>query len=271
MMKLIYDRRIRNILLFSILAVCCGWVGRLVDLQVGRDANGSLGQLLWIVTPLLTMMLLRTFGGDGWQDIGIRFHFRKNVHLYLVSALFSPCCALLILLIGHDGLIDTTPLTPLFLSAFGMAILPSFIKNIFEELAWRGYLAPEVYALGWNKLLSHSYIGLIWAVWHFPYLFLFIDTTEHMVTFLPRLVLGVVLLSVVYGEIRLLTNSVWPAVLMHTMGNAFIDTLILKNFIEIRAGYSFLMMPSPDSIFSIVITGIVGFWLYRIRVKSRSS
>lgn len=78
-------------------------------------------------------------------------------------------------------------------------------------------------------------------------------------------------LVIVYGEIRLLTNSVWPAVLMHTMRNAFIDTLILKKFIEIRAGYSFLMMPSPDGIFSIVFTGIIGFWLYRIRVKSMSS
>ncbi|WP_157322066.1 CPBP family intramembrane glutamic endopeptidase [Paenibacillus anseongense] len=270
-MKFISDKRFRNILLFSFLAISCGWVGRLVDLKTGTDANGSLGQLIWIVTPLLAMTLLRVFCGDGWHDFGVRPDFKKHSFLYMVSALFSPCCACIILLIGHGTLLDTTPLSPLFFSAVGMAILPSFIKNIFEEFAWRGYLAPKVYALGWNMLLSHIYVGLIWAVWHFPYLFLFVEPTENMITLLPRLVLGVVILSVVYGEIRLLTNSVWPAVVMHTIGNAFIDTLISKKFIVIHEGYSFLMMPSPDGVFSMVITGLIGLWLYKIRVKSMRS
>lgn len=115
------------------------------------------------------------------------------------------------------------------------------------------------------------YIGLIWAAWHFPYLFLFVDTTEHMVTFIPRIVLGVVMLSIVYGEIRLMTNSVWPAVLMHTIGNAFIDTLILKKYVVIQDDYAYLVMPSPDGIISIVITGLIGLWLYKIRVSKLHS
>jgi hypothetical protein len=38
--------------------------------------------------------------------------------------------------------------------------------------------------------------------------------------FVPLLLLGTVSQSVVYGDIRLATASVWPAWAMHTIGNA---------------------------------------------------
>lgn len=258
----------RNILFFSLIVLSCGWLGRLVDVKAGVDESGSLGQLIWIVCPLLSMVLFRMIGGDGWKDLGIRPHILKHAPFYLVCLLFAPCCALLIMGIGRFMLLDTASLSAPFLAAFGMALLPSFVKNIFEEFAWRGYLAPKVYAFGWHTWAAHVYIGLIWAAWHLPYLHRFVDTTDDY--FFPRFIIGIVVLSIVYGEIRLLTGSVWPAVLMHTVGNAFIDTLILSKYIVIREGYEFLMTPSPDGLIAILFTSLIAWWLYSIRVRKCS-
>ena len=53
-MKIKDNKTLKNVIIFSIVALSCGWIGRLVDLQAGTDENGSLGQLIWIVSPLLT-------------------------------------------------------------------------------------------------------------------------------------------------------------------------------------------------------------------------
>jgi membrane protease YdiL (CAAX protease family) len=270
MMKGNEKKTLRHIIIFSLIALSCGWVGRLVDLKAGSDANGSLGQLIWIVSPLLTMIILRSFRGDGWKDFGIKPMIKKNIFLYLVSILFFPMSTLIILLVGNSlKWLDISNMSTLFLTALGAALLTSFVKNIFEEFAWRGYLAPKLFSLGYNRFLIHIYVGLIWAAWHIPYLLVLIDSTEMLVTFIPRMTIGLVVLSVVYGEIRLLTNSIWPAVIMHTVGNAFVDTLILKKYLDIQEGFEYLLTPSPEGILAIVIAGLAGLWLYKMRMNSR--
>ncbi|MGF7049464.1 membrane protease YdiL (CAAX protease family) [Paenibacillus sp. DS2015] len=270
MMKVNDKKTLRNIIVFSLIVLSCGWVGRLVDLKATTDASGSLGQLIWIVSPLLGMIIIRTFRGDGWRDLGIKPRFKKNIFLYLVSILFFPISTIIIVLIGHNlKLMDASILSPLFLTVFAAALIPSFTKNIFEEFAWRGYLTPKLFSLGYNRLLIHIYVGVIWAAWHIPYLLILTDTTEGMITFIPRVMIGLIVQSIVYGEIRLRTNSVWPAVIMHTIGNAFVDSLILHKYLNIRTEFNYLVTPSPEGVLAILITAITGIWLYKMRKNKR--
>ncbi|UKS31303.1 CPBP family intramembrane metalloprotease [Paenibacillus sp. HWE-109] len=256
----------RNIVMFSLIAVSCGWIGRAIDLQTGRDATGSLGQLLWILSPLLSMMIMRTWMGDGWKDCGFRLHLKGNLLLYGLSILFFPLLAAIVVGIGVCAGWTNVSLSPtLFAAAFGAALVPSFIKNLCEELAWRGFLAPKLFALGYNRFLVHILVGVIWGAWHFPYLFLFTDDMTLM--FLLRLMIGVIAMAVLYGEIRLITTSVWPAVLMHTMGNACIDTLILQKFIAVPETFKYLAMPSPEGLLAMALTGLAGLWVSRRNVR----
>ena len=48
-------------------------------------------------------------------------------------------------------------------AVFAAGFAPSFIKNVFEECAWRGYLTPKVHSLGLNDYVGHAIVGLIWA------------------------------------------------------------------------------------------------------------
>lgn len=122
--------------------------------------------------------------------------------------------------------------------------------------------------MGINRFVSHIFVGVIWAMWHIPYLMVLVDTTESLVTYIPRVFLGLVVLSVVYGEIRFVTGSVWPAVILHTFGNAIVDTLILKKFLDVQVGYEYLIAPSPEGLFTISLTAIVGLWLYKKSSKN---
>ncbi|MCB0183466.1 MAG: CPBP family intramembrane metalloprotease, partial [Caldilineaceae bacterium] len=55
---------------------------------------------------------------------------------------------------------------------------------------------------------------------------LWAHTSGGLVTLLPRFILGTMISAIVYGEIRLRTGTLWPAVLMHWMGNTIANTLL---------------------------------------------
>lgn len=58
--------------IFTIVVIASGWLGRGLDVLMGDSSKDSLGMLLWLVMPLVTFLLLRTFAGDGWNDIGLK-------------------------------------------------------------------------------------------------------------------------------------------------------------------------------------------------------
>ena len=136
-------------------------------------------------------------------------------------------------------------------------------------MGWRGYLAPKVYGLN-DRLSGHALVGLIWASWHFPYLReLWTHTSEGLVTLLPRLILGTIVFAVVYGEIRIRTGSVWPAVLMHWMGNTFANTLLTgfagEGFVSFVPGKEWLGSFGVEGVLMIALFALLGGFLYRQR------
>ena len=129
-----------------------------------------------------------------------------------------------------------------------------------------------------DGLLGHALVGMIWASWHFPYLRdLWAHTSEGLATLLPRFVLGAILFSVVYGEIRIRVGSVWPAVLMHWTGNTFANTLLTgfagEGFISFVPGKEWLGSFGVEGVLMIVLFGLHRVTLSIMRpgnVSSRS-
>jgi membrane protease YdiL (CAAX protease family) len=158
-------------------------------------------------------------------------------------------------------------------SAFAAALLPglitALIKNIFEEFAWRGYLAPKVYSLKINIWLSHAIVGLVWGAWHLPFVFVFWPylTPNMLWYFIPLLLVGTISQSVVYGEIRLATASVLPAWIMHAIGNTIGNTLLLSNFVQLNSGRELWVSPGAESVISIILMFTVGYWLHQRRLS----
>ena len=263
----------RNLMIFSVLVLGLAALARVVEpFTVPPNAEpgtSGLGQLLWLVAPLGVMLLLRILGGDGWDDIGLRPRFKGNGFWWLVSILIFPAVLAISMLMG--ALLGGLELDVNAFSAFAVALLSALIsatiKNLFEEFAWRGYLAPKVYSLKLNPWLSHAIVGMVWGAWHLPFvLVLWPYLTPNMLwTFVPLLLVGTISQSVVYGEIRLATGSVLPAWIMHTIGNAIGNTLLLSGLIQLLPGRELWFSPGAESVMSIVLMFAVGYWLHQRR------
>lgn len=263
----------RNLIIFILLVLGSAVLAGVIDQSsFPTDAESStpgVGQLLWLVTPLAVMLLLRIFGGDGWSDLGLRPNFKGNRFWWIVSILVFPVTITISVLIGVllGGLELDVNMTAAFLAALGTGLVSAAFKNIFEEFAWRGYLAPKVYSLNMNIWLSHSVVGLVWGVWHLPFVLVLWPylTPEMLWYFVPLLLAGTIGQSVVYGEIRLATSSVWPAWLMHTIGNTVGNALLLSGFIQLAARRELLFTPGTEGIVSIILMFAVGYWLHQQR------
>ncbi len=267
-------RTIRNLIIFTVVVLASGWLGYGLDRVMNNPPDQRLGMLLWLVLPLITALLLRAFGGDGWRDFGLWPNLRGNWQWYAASLLIYPLTAVFVLGIGALlGLVSAPSFNlGLLLTVVAGGLVGAFIKNIFEEFAWRGYLAPKVYGLGLDNYLGHIIVGVIWGAWHIPYLLFMLDrsvvaatTTQSMATFVPMAIISLAGASIVYGELRLLTDSLWPALLLHTVGNALVDVLVVQGFVRLAPGSDWLVSPGHQSLLTLVAFVAVGVALHRAR------
>ena len=267
---------IRNLVIFTAVVLAIGWIGRWLDVLMGNPDSEGLGILLCLVAPTGIALLLRAFASVGWSDFGIKPNLRGNAVWYLVALLIYPMLTALVLAIGGSLSLIAFPglsfgTVGLILQTFALGVLPQFVKNIFEEAAWRGYLAPKVYSLGLNDYVGHVLVGLVWGAWHIPYYLFFLDratlqdvTTLTVAAFIPVAIVVMIAWAIVYGEIRLLTGSIWPAVLMHMVEDAFLNQLFTEKHISIVPGTDWLVSPL-NGLVSIFLFVAVGVGLNRYR------
>lgn len=268
------DKRqtVRRILIFAVLVNGLAWLGPLLG---GSPAEPGLGFLLWGAAPLLATLVMKIVLRDP-VDLGLRPRLRGNGRWYALSLLVYPASFALVLAAGL--LLDAVSLTAFSAGTVARALLPLavtyFVFGFFEEIGWRGYLTPTVYGLN-GRLAGHALVGLIWASWHFPYVReLWAHTGEGLPTLLPRFILGTLISAIVYGEIRLRSGSVWPAVLMHWAGNTLANTLLTgfagAGMVTLAAGQVWLVSFGVEGVLMMGLFGLLGAALYRARVHGRS-
>lgn len=278
------QKTIRNLIIFTIVAVGGGFVGVAVNrLNPPQDPMQGLGTLIWLVSPLAISLLLRALAGDGWKDFGIAFHLKASWRWYLAT----PIMILLVSLIplGLGMLVGTLSIAPLttqmwnsLLVMFGAGLAGSMVKNIFEEFAWRGYLTPRFAALKLHPLLNALFTGLIWASWHIPY-YLYFFSRQELQKYTPLSIPAFILVAFLilplqafaYGELRLLSKSVWPAWLLHTLANAATLALISSGFVTIQRDLlGVLFSPGTDGLLHSLLMGVIGLGLWQVRRRQNS-
>ena len=269
------NKNIRNIIIFAFVAFSCGWLGVLVDKFVKQPPEGeTLGMGIWLVLPLLTVILLKLFAGDGWKNMGFRPNLKGNVKWYIIALLIYPCVTAVVLTIGKVlGWIDFANFrTEVFFTGFVVALLPSFVKNIFEESVWRGYLTTKLLNEKVKDIWLYLIVGGIWGIWHLPYYLCFLPQAD-MYQILPvgRLAFAIVAIismicwTVMFVEIFRLTKSIWSVVLIHMVEDSLINHLVIDGHISIVAGKEFLISPIAGIITSILYLG-VGLLLRQNRI-----
>ncbi|WP_339239533.1 CPBP family intramembrane glutamic endopeptidase [Paenibacillus sp. FSL R5-0517] len=262
-----------SLLVFMVVVLASGWIGVWVDTMMPEQpAENSLGMGLWLILPLLMMLLLRIVNRD-WKDIGVRFKLEGNLKWYGAALLIYP--VVMVIVVGLAFLFNSARAADVELNTLlpliGVSIAGSFMKNIFEEFAWRGYLTPKLIELKLNDWALYFVSGLIWALWHAAYYMVFLpETYFENTTRLNFMILGCVLMiawSIMYVEIYRLTESVWPCVIMHAVEDG-VPTLLVSvaGIITLTQAGEFWFSPTTGIVTTVLFVGF-GLFLRSIRKK----
>ena len=271
----------RNIIIVSLFTVGGGWLGIWLNNVTGntQPPMQSLGVLVWLVTPALSGFLLRVIGGDGWKDSGFGLNLPSGWKWYLAAILIYPLASLLTFglallfgIISADGFAAQG--FNAYASLAGSMFVGSLMKNFFEEFAWRSYLTPRLDAAKIHPMLNHFIVGILWMTWHLPYYYYYLDraTLESAITtsipvFILTGYLVMIPTAILFGELRLLSKSTWTVFLLHNVINALSMPLIINGFIKLNGPLGFIFTPTNEGVIISILFGIVGWMLYKHRMK----
>lgn len=277
------NKTIRNIIIVSLFTIGGGWLGIWLNNVTGntQPPMQSLGVLVWLTTPAFSGFLLRAFGGDGWKDSGFGLNLISGWKWYLLGILVYPLASLLTFGLGAlFGIVSAEGFAAqgfnAYLSAAGMMFVGSLMKNFFEEFAWRGYLTPRFEAAKLHPMLNHFIVSLLWMTWHLPYYYYYLDRAtlnSAITTSIPVFLLTGYLVmfptAILFGEIRLLSKSVWPVFILHNIINALSMPLLINGFIEVKGALAPVFTPTNEGILVSLVFGVVGWFLMQYRLKKQ--
>lgn len=277
------NKTIRNIIIVSLFTIGGGWLGIWLNNVTGntQPPMQSLGVLVWLTTPAFSGFLLRAFGGDGWKDSGFGLNLISGWKWYLLGILVYPLASLLTFGLGAlFGIVSAEGFASqgfnAYLSAAGMMFVGSLMKNFFEEFAWRGYLTPRFEAAKLHPMLNHFIVSLLWMTWHLPYYYYYLDRAtlnSAITTSIPVFLLTGYLVmfptAILFGEIRLLSKSVWPVFILHNIINALSMPLLINGFIEVKGALAPVFTPTNEGILVSLVFGVVGWFLMQYRLKKQ--
>ncbi len=262
-----------NFLIFALVTIGIGWIGVALDQATNAPHANSTGMGLWFTVPALTAIALYLVHRDGGGTLGLTLRFPHRTRWFTLATLIYPAVTAVIVLVGIAAGIVTfhpapSPGKPTFLLAFLAALAPMTVKNTIEEFIFRGYGTRTAVALGLRGVRPHLLVGVVWALWHVPFYAYFLTradlratTSLPLLLFLPVFIAGVLATAVVFGELRVQTGSIWPGVVLHTIGGATVNTLLLDGHLRFGGHGDALFTPAPNSIAFIATFALVALLL----------
>lgn len=261
-------KTIWSIAIFCILVMVITFTAPLLGGSLSKPGPGV---ILWGMAPMLVALLMRTVTHD-WSDAGFKPAIRKNVRWYLFIILGGPVMMVLLVLAGK--ITSFSAVSGFSLLPYLKMVLPGivvfFITATFEEVGWRGYLVPKLASLGINNFLAYAIVAVVWSTWHMPYireLTWVSSVQEDVLVSIPRLYLMFFAYTILYNEIRLMTGSVWSAVLFHSFVNA-IQHPLSAEYLQIVPGQEYLV--SFSGLFMIAFAALLGIALNRWRMHKEA-
>ena len=225
--------------------------------------------MLLMFSPAIANIATRLITREGWSNMLLRPNFRRGWPLYL-AALFLPALATIVggavyyllfpdrfdpsMTYGREtlGLVPVAGVTDVWtflitMTPFVIALSTLSLPLPFgEEFGWRAYLLPKLLPLGARKAVL--LVGAIWAVWHWPYVFM---GYEYWFNYWGAPVVGPLLWLVIcvyfstfLAWVTLRSGSVWPAALGHGVINALASLMVYFT----RGEPEWLIGPTPVGI-----------------------
>jgi membrane protease YdiL (CAAX protease family) len=219
------DKAIPRAELATFLGVTFGlsafWYWLIIDAGGLTQNLGYLAGLMWspAVGAFVTQLTFhRSLRGLGWRLPSPRW----AALAYVLPLAYATAAYVPVWLAGFGGL-DLTRGPDNAIKFVILGTLQSLSTATGEELGWRGYLVP---ALARNLSLGRVAVvsGLIWALWHVPLIaFAGYNAGTNTAYAVLCFTISVVATSLLMAWLRLRSESVWPAALLHASHNLYIQ------------------------------------------------
>jgi membrane protease YdiL (CAAX protease family) len=269
----------KRILIFLAIAVGVPWTSALAFylsgmLEYNPGQSVMLVNYIFISTPALANVVTRLITREGWKRLWLWPNFRRGWKFYLAVWLLPllamiPGTLIYYLLFPHS--FDPSLATARKMSVpfpFGetasswsvllsltlqLMIIQGLIYGVIaigEEFGWRAYLLQKLVDRLGSARNAAVLVGLIWAVWHLPLLFMGLGADPNISgpreIFLFALIypISTISSSILLSWVTLRSGSVWPAAIGHTteLGLAAIPMGMMKGPINL------LVSPNPQSL-----------------------
>ena len=243
------------------------------------DTLLKLAMLLPTVAVLLMLLVVTRDGYSraGWASLGLH---RAGIKGWPLAVL-----APLAVLGAAHGFVWSTGIAtfspPAGLDAAGWAsglaqgivgnlVIATLTVSLGEELGWRGYLLPRL-ATSLGNRRGMALTGLLHGLFHMPIIFLtpFYHPDGNRWIFAPLFLAAFTVGGLLYGYLRLSTDSVWPASLAHSAHNyvwALFGSMTVATS-PLAAEY----LAGESGMLIIVGYGAVAAWLLLLRTRARPS
>ncbi len=259
----------KRIILFIVIVVGCGWLGKIIDLILVEQPKGqTLGFLIWLIMPFIFSVLLAVVHKSKYKTLGLKPRLKENGKWYFVSFITFPGIAILTIGMGLiTGSIDSSQFEIKgFVTTLFIWFISNFFRTILEEMAWRGFLQERLIYLKVNDWLVYIITGTVWSLWHIPYYLFYYEGNS-----VEMIVSSFIILyswSILFSEVYRVTRTIWPCVLLHATANA-VQYTMLENYLVINEKREFIFSPT-SSIVACAIAIILGLLIRKYRLSRKS-
>ncbi len=187
--------------------------------------------------------------------------------------LFIATCAIIALLTGL-GIVNTASLgQSSFLTVLIttiILILINLIPAFGEEYGWRGYLLPRL-TKSFGKLVATIIVGIVWALFHFPAVYLLAKITGIGDPLLIATIqaLATIMLSFSFSYSFYLSKNLIPVIFYHSTWNV-VNVLVLGDIYTKKAGLIMgnISLISGEGLLGVILGGLLTIWFIRQFKKS---
>jgi membrane protease YdiL (CAAX protease family) len=248
----------RGVAAYLVLAFSMAWIPWSLEWLAGVSADNLLKFQVAILpgtfAPAIAAWLVRKWvTREGFADAGLRLTpFRLRYYAFALLLPFAVVAvivmlalilgssrpdwsvqrALRVLLLGISGSahLPATPahfwlVLPLVLPLQSILVTPILWG---EEFGWHGYLQVRLFAR--RPLRAALGTGLIWGVWHYPLILMGYQYPHDRLLGLIVFPVSTILLSIIFGWLRLRSGTIWSTCVAHAATNAIGGSLIFLLF-----------------------------------------
>ena len=132
--------------------------------------------------------------------------------------------------LGLTNANDTVVIAMMVFLLLTVGVVKNLGSTLGEEIGWRGFLIVELRKIMSFKKLS-IVSGVIWAVWHYPILYLMYGNSSTLWQHILAFTIMIVGVSVILAYYTFKSNSLWPAAIFHSIHNIYIQKVATPLFI----------------------------------------